>query len=636
MKRNRTLLKRRVLWYLSLALLALPANGYAEETNTTYVLDEMVVTANRIETPHEQITSTVSVITRDMIENSTATNVPELLAAVPGVNMLGYGGLGSDNSVNIRVTGGNHTQQVLLLIDGQPANNSFKGGVDWNTIPLANIERIEVVRGPVSALYGDNSLGGAVNIITRKFDKDGGVVEASYGSFETFTTSLVQQGKLNDGGNYILTAGYGNSDGFRDHSDYNGKNMTLRLNMANGVTFSTGYTQYDRANPATVYAKPAKYTSTSLYDGYDFDEVEGHYFDLRKEIKSGIHTTNISANYTVLDSTNIAERLVKSGANWLYTGNWLPSTVLKEKTFGLQLDQSIFVSDKQTLVWGIDYKWLSADGWTYDGRPTSAWSGNPTADESAVYVQDSRKIAEKLTMDIGGRYDHHSAFGGQFSPKFGLAYAVNQDTTFKLNVSRAFKAPTLNDLYGKNGNPDLQPTKAWDYEIGVEKRLDAKTKGTITLYKENIEDLIAGSKRAGQNKSNVDMDAQGIELELAREINEHVGLFFNYTYLDVGDMTRWASRHKGNFGVNYINGAFKASMFEQYAGTSYDEDLHVNPNAAKIDAFMLTNIKITFEPQNSDYAYSFAVNNLFDKDYEYYLYEPMPGRSYTFSVKKKF
>jgi outer membrane cobalamin receptor len=348
-----------------------------------------------------------------------------------------------------------------------------------------------------------------------------------------------------------------------------------------------------------------------------------------------------------MDSSTVSERTTTStrpggggrgGGTTVYSGIWGLSDKLFEKTQGLQLNQSVLVSDKQTVVWGLDYKWLNADGVTYNTSGTETWRGSPSAEESALYVLSSRKINNKLIMDIGGRYDHHSEFGGQFNPKFGLAYAANDDTTLKLNIARAFRAPNLNDLYGRNGNPNLQPEKAWDYELGVEKRWDARTKGSLTFYREDVDNLIVGRERSGtgrkENRDN--MRPQGVELELVRGLNEHVDLFVNYTYLDVGNMTRRASEHKGNFGVNYKNGAFKASLFEQYVGSSYVEDLSAYPNAAELGGFALTNLKFTYEPQQTDYKFNFIVNNLFDKAYEDYLYYPMPGRSYTFSVQKKF
>lgn len=633
MKTNRAVLKRHILCSLSLLLLASPGNGFAEESESAYLLDEVVVTANRRETPQKEVTSTVSVITREMIDNSTAASVQELLGTVPGVALYGYGGLGNKNAVSIRgIDGGGSSQKMLLLIDGRPANYAMQGGIDWNTIPLANIERIEVLRGPVSVLYGDNSLGGAVNIITKKYTKDQTIIETGYGSFETFTTSLIQQGRL-DKGNYIFTANYGKTDGFREHTDYEGNNFAVRLNFDNGVSFGSGYTKYDRTNPGTVGVP--KDANNKDYENWQYDSAEGYYFDLSREMKSGAHTTKISTYYNLLDSTNIREKTKKVGGVNTFTGLWELNNDIKEHTFGIQLNQNITVSDKQRVSWGMDYRFMGAQVFEIKSSPQR---GDFSAEESAIYVQNSRKLADKLTMDIGGRYDYHSDYGSQFNPKFGLAYAADKMTTVKLNIARAFKAPTLNDLYGDNGNPDLRPTKSWDYELGVERRFDDRTKGSITFYRAEVEDLIVGKSRSGLDKKvNLDdMRPQGVELELARQINNHVGFFANYTYLDVADMTRRASKHKGNVGVNYKNGAFKASLYEQYVGTSHEEDLRAYPDAEKVGAYALTNLKFVYEPEKSDYTYAFAVHNLFDKDYENYLNHPMPGRAYTFTVKKKF
>jgi len=684
---KKSVLKRKVLYYLSIFVLTSPTVGFAEELGQDALFDEIVVTANRTETPKQEVTSTVSVITREMIDNSPATSVQELLGTVPGVALYGYGGLGNKTAVSIRgLDGGGSSQKMLLLIDGRPANYAFQGGIDWNTLPLANIESIEVVRGPVSTMYGDNSLGGAVNIITRKYDKDMTSLETSYGSFQTFTTSLVQQGKMYKG-NYVITGNYGKTNGFRDHTDYEGNNFTIRMNFDNGLTFAGGYTNYDRTNPGT--AGIPKDANNKDYENWQYDRAEGYHFDLSKEIKSGVHTTKISTYYNVLDSSNIREKTANaagsgggngsgsgggngsgsgsgsgggngsgsgggngsgsgggngsgsgggngSGSNSkVFTGIWELNNDIKERTFGIQLNQNIALSDKHAVNWGIDYRFMGADVYEIKSNPQQ---GDFSANESALYVLDSRKLGDKLTMDIGGRYDHHSDYGGQFNPKFGLAYAADRDITVRLNIARAFKAPTLNDLYGDNGNPDLRPTRSWNYELGVEKRFDENTRGSLTFYRAEVKDLIVGKSRSGQDKKiNLDdMQPQGVELELARKIDKHVDVFANYTYLDVGDMTRRASRHKGNIGVNYKNGAFKASLYEQYVGTSYEEDLRAYPDAEKVGAYALTSLKLAYEPEKSGYVYTFAVLNLFDQDYESYLNHPMPGRAYTFSVKKLF
>ncbi|MDF2571148.1 MAG: TonB-dependent receptor, partial [Sporomusa sp.] len=128
---------------------------------------------------------------------------------------------------------------------------------------------------------------------------------------------------------------------------------------------------------------------------------------------------------------------------------------------------------------------------------------------------------------------------------------------------------------------------------------------------------------------------QGVEFELSRKANEHFNYFMNYTYLDVGDMTRWSSEHKGNVGVSYKNRQMKASLMQQYVGTSYDEDLKTNPNAAKIDAYSITNLKVTYTP-SEQYEMSLGVENLFNRYYETYRYDPMPGRAYTISLTSRF
>lgn len=619
------LVRKKIMSYLCCSLFALTSVTATAESaaENEYSFDEMVVTATKISQPLKNVTSSVSVINQDMIKNSGAKSIAELLPYVPGVSLQNGGGLGSRTGISIRgFNGGSGSQKMLFLVDGRPANSSFKGGVDWNSIPLDTIERIEVVRGPVSALYGDNSLGGAVNIITRKPDKNKTTINTSYGSFGTFTSSFIHEGRDKDVA-YMITADYGKSNGHRDHSDYEGKNYTFKLNVGDDVTFRAGHVQYDRTNPGTYGLS----TSDSNYKSWDYDKVEGYYWDIEKKLPAKWDTT-LRVYQNVLNTDN-------------YYSNWRKSDVLKENTLGLQLQQHIKLSDKQTLTWGSDYQILKATDKPYKDNATNSLDTANAVDKGlntlAIYLQSDQELTPKLHMNLGGRFDRHSVYGSQFSPKFGLAYHISNETTYKLNIARAYKAPSISDLYGKNGNRDLKPTKLWSYELGVEKQLDRATKGSITLYRMDAKDMIISKRQGGTSrKENADsMTPQGVELELSRNIDEHFDYFINYTYLDVGDMTRWASKHKGNIGINYKNRQVKASLLQQYVGTSYDGDLKTNPNAETIGCYNITNLKFTYTP-SKHYEVSLGIDNLFNKSYETYKYDPMPGRSYTLSVTSRF
>lgn len=637
-KKIREKSSRRYLPYLcgALMIIASPGAWAADNVSDEYTFDEVVVTATKIAQPQKEVTSSVSVITQEMIRNSTAQTVAEILPTVPGVAIQSYGGLGAKQGISIRgLNGGAESQKMLILVDGRPANGAFKGSITWNTIPLSNIERIEVVRGPASVLYGDNALGGAINIITKKPEKDRSTVSTSYGSWGTKTMSLYQEGKSGNVG-YTFTADYGNTDGFRPHSDYEGSNFTSRFDIGNNLIIRSGYTKFDRSDPGTSGIPSS---NTTYYKDYTQDQVEAYYFDVQKNFKLADLPSQVRVFYNETDTDDI-ENLPNSIGSKNKSGVWGLYQRLKDKETGFELQQNVINTDKQTVLWGYDYRRLSANNTDYAKNNSVGVQNTYKANTYAFYLEDNKQLSKKLRMDLGGRYDHHSAYGGQFNPKFGMAYQAQADTTIKLNISRAFKAPSMNDLYyGSSANPDLKPQRMWSYELGVDKQFTPTSKASIVFYKENVEDMIVGRRQSsgGTIRENASsMRPKGVEMEWVRQLSNKYDYFVNYTYLDAGLMTFYSSRHKANLGVNYKYGPWKASLMEEYVGSTWDNDA-INAKVPRqlLDAYLLTNLKLTYSPR-PQYEWSLGIENLFNRSYEQFDYEPMPGRAYTLTLTSHF
>ncbi len=580
-----------------------------------FQVEEVIVTANRVETPAKDVTASVTVITQEMIQSLPARNVTDLLAFAPGVASNGRAGTGNPGSVSMRgLNGGGGSSKVLVMIDGRPMLYGYNSATDWNSIPLAVIERIEIVRGPVSTLYGNNSLGGAINIITKKPDKDATALTTSYGSFGTSSTSLVQSGKSDDVA-YIFTANYERTDGFAPHGDYDGSNYTLRLDFADDITFRSGYNSYDRTNYGKITAP----------ESWTYSKPSSYYFDLEKKFVNGNVSSSLRAYQNVSKPRD-------------YSKIWAPTIDRDDKTTGIMWQQNIRVTGDQTVIWGVDYQNLTAKD--------RLWStADYDANTYAVYIQNSQRLQPKLLMDLGGRYDYHSEYGGQFNPKLGLAYAADEDITYKLNIAKAFKAPSLADLFGtskQQGNRDLKPTTEWSYELGVDKQFNADTRGSLVFFKMITDNNIINGENS--KTSNANMRPAGIEAELSRKVNEHLDIFANYTYLDVGDMTFYATRHKGNVGVSYKNGLYKVGLSQAFVGSTWNNDLYdANGNlytgskARKLlQSYQVTNIKIDYQA-SPNMTVTFAVDNLFNAD-DYVTWQdyPSPGRAYTGAVTYKF
>lgn len=589
---------------------------YAAESDTAdYTLDQVVVTATKTKKPVKEVTASVTVITSAMIQNSTATTVTELLSTVPGVATNGRGSLGIPGSISMRgLNGGGGSAKVQVLMDGRPLNMGFGTAIDWNTIPLENIERIEVVRGPSSALYGGNGLSGTINIITKKSaGQDHTYFDTSVGSFGTQQSSFVQEGKSGNT-NYIITGDYGKSDGYVPHSDYEGHNFTARFDTDSDWIFRSGYNTYNQTNFNL---------NTKTYPlGYDFTNSEAYYFDVEKKFTNDNVDTSVRAYY------NHANPITTLTSGKTYS-NW--DNTLQ----GIALQQDLKLAKQHTLTWGTEYQSAAAN----DTEDITAKNvKNYGYNTYALFLQDDRHLTARLLLNMGGRYDHNSTYGGQFSPKFGLAYDVAADTTLKLNIAKAFKAPSLSDL---NTNPNLKPTTEWSYEIGVDKQFNPLTKGSIVFYKMDTENNII--KGNNVTATNVNMHPKGVELTLERKIDEHVDYYANYTYLDDGDLSFYASRHKASGGINYTNGALKINLSESYVGSTWDGDAiytsgaNVGAAASRnlLAAYLLTNIKLSYQ-FNQNYKMSVGLENLFNRKYVNWQNLPMPGRAITCSLSAKF
>lgn len=600
-------------------------------------LGEVVVTATK--TPHllKDVPGSVTIVTKEEIEESGANDLGEALEKAVGVKIRDYGSMGAATGISLR---GSTPGQVLVLVDGRPTALSSLGTTDLSLYPVDNIERIEVVRGPSSALYGADALGGVVNIITRDApEKPTATFDLSYG---TFNTQIYQMsyGAKKDKFGYFFTAGKNKSGGNRENSACDGKHFTTKLSYDFSenakISLSLGYLYQSSDTPGSL-------TWPSL-DAHQNDEKD--WVDLTYNLRLG-------------EDSDIMAKV-------FYNRHWLESIAghlatdsrseTKINQVGLELQHNFLLNEMNLLTYGVSYK---RDEVEVDDKVNNTFTigGGKEPTTTGIYLQDEIKFnALPLTLVPGVRYDAPSDYEKRVSPKLSALYELGEKTNIRASVGQAYRAPTVDDLYwyedwgygmGAYGNPDLKPEKSTSWELGVEHQFGQKVLARTTYFRSEVKDLITWAETPAGSwcyvATNVDEALiQGVESETKFQFTPEISASLNYTYTDARNKgetyydkyLRYQPKDKVGCTLDYENKkGFKASVGVEYIGSTYSDQDNTETN--KLDEYPLLSARIS--KTIGKYAEVYLVGkNLTDEEYQVYRDYPMPGVSITGGVKIKF
>jgi vitamin B12 transporter len=515
------------------------------EKSPTQIRHEITVTATRIDTPTREIASSVTVITRQDIELSQKTTVLEILQDVLGLTVVQNGPAGAAASVHIR---GGNAEHTLVMMDGVEINDPItpSRSIDLAHCSLDNVERIEILRGPQSTLYGSDALSGLINIITRKgegkpsvdFSARGG----SYGTFIGNTAFSGSTGKIS----YSLGASYSQSEGFSAASQaYEGNtekdgyhNLTVSGRLAFRLSDTIDFdlitrrveTEIDIDNFGGEFGDDPNHLQT-----YDSLFLKGQarlqLWNNRWEQKLSLALTSYDRSYEnptdsfhPFDSENASYKSSLIKLDWqhnlyLHTTNTL--------TFGLDLQQERGES-----------KYISEGQW----GPFESLFPLQKAGTTGLYIQDQIRFSGRLFVSLSIRLDSHSQFGDSLTYRLAPAYFIEKSgTKIKGTIGTGFKSPSLYQLYapgtfwGPIGNSDLEPEKSTGWDFGIEQRFfQGKFKLGLTyfshIYKNLIEfDYLLGYINISQAES------QGVEFQIEVSPIESVSLQAGYTRLHATD-----------------------------------------------------------------------------------------------------
>jgi iron complex outermembrane receptor protein len=583
----------------------------------TIQIEEVVVTGTPIKVNRNNVPMSVSVVTRADIEgsNESATlsvlngRVPGLFVTERGVTGFGVA-QGSAGQISIRGIGGNPTTGVLMLIDGHPQFMGIMGHPLSDSYVASDAERVEVIRGPASILYGTNAMGGVINIITRKQTKEGvsGNAHVSYGSYNT-QKYMGSVGYKKEKLSAYISANHDQTDGHRPNSDFKITNGYLKLGYSFNDHF---YATADFSLAAYKAADPGPDT-TGAKVGERIDITRGYgSFTLQNEYEKASGSLKIFYNFGEHDITDGFHSL--------------------DDNYGVNFYESLHLFEGNTITAGIDY---TNYGGMAENLKAMGGKGIVFADTSitevGTYLFVQQTLAEKLTLNAGLRFQNNSEYGEQWIPSAGFAWKVGELTTWKGNVSKGFRSPTMRELFLWGPNPNLDPETIISYETGISKLFfNNKMNAELTVYSLSGDNLIIMVPNQGlQNSGKV--DNQGIEVAVNAEPAKNLTLNATYSYIHMENSVYATPEHH-----LYLNANYRIKKLQLTANIQQITNLDNDPSPkVNLENYTLLNAKASYNLTKSIKLYVSA-ENLLGQTYQVNRYYTMPGATVFGGVNLNF
>ena len=617
---------------LALLLLTAPAARGQEDSvriARNLTTDEVVVAGTRNETDIRHLPMTISVVDRKQLESNYQPSVlPTLTEQVPGLfttsrGIMGYGvSTGAAGGMSLRGIGGSPTAGLLVLIDGHPQYMGLMGHPIADAYQTMMTERVEVLRGPASVLYGSNAMGGVINIVTRQMKEEGSKtdIQAAYGSYNTLQTEVtnrLKRGRFSS----IVTGSYNRSDGHRPDMDFEQYGGYAKL----GYDFNDRWklwgdvnvTHFNASNPGTV-AAPYIDNDSRITRGMASAALENHY-----QRTSGA----LSFFY------NWGRHKINDG----YHPGEEPQTAhfnSKDRMMGISWYQSASLFEGNRITAGFDYQHFGGESWykvlaTGEKQPQV----DKQLDELAGYVDFRQNIGSWLSLDAGLRVDHHSHTGTEWIPQGGLAFHLPRQAELKAMVSKGFRNPTIRELFMFSKNPDLLPESLVSYELAYTQRLcDNSLTYGLNLYYINGKNIIQVDPAQRKNVNTGHIENWGAEATVAYRFNAHWQADANYSWLHMEHPVLAAPEHKLYVGANYQQGRWTAASGVQYIRGLYTS---VTQGQEKQETFVLWNLNISYRLCN--FASLFVKGeNLLAQRYEINAGYPMPKATFMGGVHVNF
>jgi len=602
----------------------------------------LVVTASKKAQSFQDVPNSVSIISLKEIERRNKPYLDEILEYVPGVNMMG-------GDVNIRGSSGfslGAGSRVLFLVDGIPMMPGDSGDIKWDIVPASQIERVEIVKGAGSALYGSHALGGVINIITKEpklkpstdIQFSSGIYDKPYYPEWDWTNKMRAFGQIDVthsrswnklslvlSGGRRKTTGY-QQNGWKDNYSLLGK-IKYKFNQQSTLTLQSNLSTGDYGeiylwdNQTHAYQMPPPSVGDWVNSNkFSFNGVYRHLLNSKftYKIRTSYFHNNFQHHYGENDHS-------------------------KANKLGVEIQADYLPNKIHTFTMGIEG--------IYDNTKSSVW-GTHHAYTWAGYIQDEFHLHNSLSLTLGGRFDYHYVDIGreenQLNPKLGLNFRPHLFTTVRVSVGRGFRAPTLAEMFTdtyQSGfkvfpNPDLKTEKAWSYEIGINQLIADKLILDIALFHNDYQNFIEPERDVYNNVQFINVPnakIRGFEFNTQGSLWKRFLAFnFGYTYMDpvnkdTGETLAYRPRHLFTSGLTFNYFIFEAGIDFRYI--SRLEKVKVYPKDDRVaqkvwDGRVTANI--------SGLMLTFNINNMFQYNYTQVERNIAPPRHFVLTAKREF
>jgi len=604
-----------------LMVMAMATGGLAE-SNT------VVVTATRTARGVRDIAGSVDVMPREQVEQEAAVNVDELFRRVGGVDLQGSGMPGAQIKLNMRgLTPGYQSKRVLVLMDGRRINEQYQGNAEFSLIPADGLDRVEVLRGPASALYGSGAMGGVIQLFSRRGrdmvgEEDGDhatKVRVASGSHDTHHFQFSQGGVMGET-DYFVSGSFVETDGYlqnRDGSDRDWQAWRLGGNLG----WATGEDSELRAFAGIYHGRGQDDNSrrTAEKNYQQFDWTWG--WDANRDAQ------------LVLRAWRNAD---EDTYEWVYPGTGL----YDQETLGAEAQQSLWLGDRNLLVAGLEVREESVDIDEVAGRIDESTS------VVAAYLQDEIIVCESVDLSAGVRYDNTGGYGEEWSPRAGAVWHPCDRLDVYGSVNIAHRAPGLSDRFVMQeyngmlfvGNPDLDPETMTAYEVGTRIRPCDESEFSLAVFRNDMDDSFDFTRDPDgvfRIRNVTESKTQGAEASFRARLCEHATLFGNWSYTEgvyeesAGDprivdrQLAYLAPNKGALGLDVKGlGPTSHTLLCRYVGERYGDATNTEDN--RMDDYVVADWRGRYHAtDNIDLTLN--INNIFDTTYEEFPGVEQPG-----------